>query len=92
MNFQVGICPKCRENYNIELLKENIIIFCNCGYHNSINIKEFVDEYQRKKSLLKDKLSTIIDFTPFLIYSMDKIFSYIQNLFTIITAIYYAFL
>ena len=54
MNFQVGICPKCRENYNIELLKENIIIFCNCGYHNSINIKEFVDEYQRKKSLLKD--------------------------------------
>ena len=54
MNFQIGICPKCRENSNIELLKENIIISCNCGYHNSINIKAFVDEYQRKKSLLKD--------------------------------------
>ena len=44
MNGNIGICPKCKQHSNIELLKDSIDIQCNCGYSQTINLVDYIQK------------------------------------------------
>ena len=72
MNTTLGICPNCKVITNIQLVKYKAYFQCNCGYYNSVDIKECIHLFQTNNlSKVKTKNKEFTDFT----YSPKKMSS-----------------
>ena len=49
MNTILQLCPKCNNHTNIVLVKDNVNIYCQCGYCYTMNIKEFINKGSHNK-------------------------------------------
>ena len=78
MTTTLGMCPTCKIITNIQLVKYKAYFQCNCGYYNSIDIKECITLFQKKninKGNTKNK--EYIDFN----YALDQGINHLNTYF-----------
>ena len=78
MNTTLGICPNCKVITNIQLVKYKAYFQCNCGYYNSVDIKECIHLFQTNNlSKVKTKNKEFTDFT----YALDQGINHLNTYF-----------
>ena len=50
MNSHIWKCSQCNNHTKIDLKDDIININCQCGYHSTMNIKAYIQDFKRDKS------------------------------------------
>ena len=50
MNSHIWKCSQCNNHTKIDLKDDIININCQCGYHSTMNMKAYIQDFKRDKS------------------------------------------
>ena len=79
MNSHIWKCPQCEKHTNIDLKDYIIDIDCQCGYHSTMNIKEFIKDSKIDKSKTTIKDDTFKDMTTDIKKGNEHLLTYFKE-------------
>lgn len=77
MNSFLQLCPKCNNNSKMSKDKDIIHFNCQCGYHSTINIEDYIHENKQYNSISENAFKVI---SKNLIYGNEHLLNYFMTL------------
>ena len=79
MNSHIWKCPQCEKHTNIDLKDYIIDIDCQCGYHSTMSIKEFIKDSKIDKSKTTIKDDNIKEMTTDIKKANEHLLTYFKE-------------
>ena len=79
MNSHIWKCPQCEKHTDIDLKDYIIDINCQCGYHSTMSIKEFIKDSKIDKSKTTIKDATFKDMTTDIKKGNEHLLTYFKE-------------
>ena len=80
MNSHIWKCSRCKKHTNIDLKGDLININCQCGYHSTMKIKEYINHHKIDKSYTSIYNDTFKYVTTDIKKANEHLFTYFKRI------------